>query len=296
MRLHLCGVRGSTQAPGPEFVRVGGHTSCVALAHDGEPPTLVLDAGTGIRRLWDLLDRRPFRGTILLGHLHWDHTHGLPFFRAGDDPSARVEVHVPTFGDHEPAPHQTPDADALTRLAGGMAPPYFPITPDQLRGDWRFLDLDEGLLEVEGFRVLVREIPHKGGRTFGFRVEDDTGVVAYLSDHHPVSLGLGPDGFGPYHPAALELADGADVLLHDSQYTAAEFPARASFGHSTIDYTVGLGAAAGVGQVLLYHHDPARTDAELDAILARLASATVPVDAAREGVVVEVGARAPLVG
>ncbi len=289
MRLYVCGVRGSTQAPGADYARVGGHTSCVALAHDGEPPTLILDAGTGIRRVWDILGRQPFRGSIVLGHLHWDHTHGLPFFRAGDDPGARVDVHVPTVGDHEAPPHQGRHADALTRLSGGMAPPYFPITPDQLRGDWRFHDLDEGILDVEGFRVLVREVPHKGGRTFGLRVEDETGVVAYMSDHHPVSLGPGPDGFGPYHPAALELAAGADVLLHDSQYTAAEFASRADFGHSTVDYAVGLGAAAGVGQVLLYHHDPARTDAELDDILVAHADAGVPVGLALEGAVVEVG-------
>lgn len=288
MRLYICGVRGSTQAPGVEFSRVGGHTSCVALAHDGAPPTLVLDAGSGIRRLWALLDHQPFRGSILLGHLHWDHTHGLPFFRAGDDPDARVDVFVPTLGDHDAPPHQERHADALARLAGGMAPPYFPITPDQLRGDWRFHDLEQGEFEVEGFRVLVREIPHKGGRTFGLRIEDDTGVVAYLSDHHPVSLGPGPEGFGPYHPAALELAAGADVLLHDAQYTAAEFPGRASFGHSTVDYAVGLGVAAGVGQVLLYHHDPARTDVELDAVLASVAGAAVPVGLAVEGAVVEV--------
>lgn len=289
MRLHVCGVRGSTQAPGAAFARTGGHTSCVALSHDGEPPTLILDAGTGIRRLWEILGHRPFHGSILLGHLHWDHTHGLPFFRAGDDPDARVDVFVPTLGDHEPPPHQDADAGGLARLAGGMAPPYFPISPDQLRGDWRFHDLDEGGLDIEGFRVIAREIPHKGGRTFGFRVEDDTGVVAYLSDHHPVSLGAGPHGFGPYHPAALELADGVDVLLHDSQYTAAEFPARGGFGHSTIDYAVGLGVTAGVGRVLLYHHDPARTDDELDDILVEHTDAGIPVGLAVEGAVVDIG-------
>ena len=89
MRVVFCGVRGSTCAPGAEFVRYGGHTSCVALAHDGGPPTLVLDAGTGLRNLTRHLDGQPFRGTILLGHLHWDHTHGLPFFVAGNEAGQR---------------------------------------------------------------------------------------------------------------------------------------------------------------------------------------------------------------
>ncbi|MGH8993342.1 MAG: hypothetical protein ACRDZ7_17675 [Acidimicrobiia bacterium] len=105
MRVHVCGVRGSTPAPGGEFVRYGGHTSGLALAHDGATePTLVLDAGTGLRRVTALLDRAPFRGALLLTHLHWDHTHGTPFFAAGDRPDAR--------GRRPPArrrrPHGTP--------------------------------------------------------------------------------------------------------------------------------------------------------------------------------------------
>ena len=93
MRVHLCGVRGSTPAPGAEFVRYGGHTSCLAVGHDDGPvPTLILDAGTGLRRVTALLDGRPFDGTILLTHLHWDHVHGLPFFRGGDREDARVTL------------------------------------------------------------------------------------------------------------------------------------------------------------------------------------------------------------
>ena len=95
MRLHLCGVRGSTPAPGPDFVEIGGHTSCIAIARDEDAhPTLVLDAGTGLRTVTCLLGERPFDGTILLTHLHWDHTQGLPFFRAGDRPDAGVRQFV----------------------------------------------------------------------------------------------------------------------------------------------------------------------------------------------------------
>src|SRR5690349_3256722 len=99
MRVTVCGTRGSTPAPGPEFVRYGGHTSCVAVAHDGQPPSLILDAGTGIRRVTKLLDGQPYVGAILLGHLHWDHTQGLPFFNSGDNPESRVAVYAPAQGD-----------------------------------------------------------------------------------------------------------------------------------------------------------------------------------------------------
>lgn len=278
--MHLCGVRGSTPAPGPAFTRYGGHTSCVAVARDGEAPRLLLDAGTGIRRVWELLGRRPFTGSVLLGHLHWDHTQGLPFFRAGDDPDAQVTLYLPA---------QSPDGDAEALLARAMSPPHFPIRPSQLRGRWAFGELEEGACELEGFAVLAREIPHKGGRTFGYRVSDGRHSLAYLSDHHPAGLGAGPAGFGPYHGAAWALADGVDLLIHDAQYTAAEFPARAHFGHSAVDYAVGLAAACGVGRLLLFHHDPARTDAEVDALLADLDPCGVALEAAAEETTLELG-------
>ena len=276
MRLVLCGVRGSTPAPGPEFVRVGGHTSCVALAHDGEAPSLLLDAGTGIRRVTHLLDGAPFSGSVLLGHLHWDHTQGLPFFAAGDRPDARVDVYLPAQGDSEAV---------LARL---MSPPHFPITPSELRGTWRFHALEPGEHVIEGFTVVAAEIPHKGGRTFGYRVSDGAASVAYLSDHCPTALGPGPDGAGERHPAALALASRCDVLVHDAQYTEADLPAKASFGHATARYAVGLGEAAGARRVLLFHHDPSRTDAEVEALAASWGSAGVPVAAAVEETVLEI--------
>jgi ribonuclease BN (tRNA processing enzyme) len=112
--------------------------------------------------------------------------------------------------------------------------------------------------------------------------------MAYLSDHGPISLGPGPCGHGEYHAAARELVDGVDVLVHDAQYTAAEFEARRGFGHSTVDYAVGLATECHVGSLLLFHHDPPRTDDELDAVVAGFASAPVRVAAAREGAVVMV--------
>jgi phosphoribosyl 1,2-cyclic phosphodiesterase len=269
-------VRGSTPAPGPDFVRYGGHTSCVAVGRDGEAPRLVLDAGTGLQRLTRELDGQPFRGTILLGHLHWDHTHGLPFFAAGDNPDAEVTLGIPGQGDPTAAP-----VAALERF---MSPPAFPITPRQLRGRWDFVALEPGQHSFEGFDVLIREIPHKGGRTLGFRISDGGRTVAYLSDHSPVVKGDGPDGFGAYHPDAMALAAGADVLVHDAQHTAAEFAVKRDWGHSAVDYAVGLGAEAGVGKVVLFHHDPPRTDDELDALLVEAQAMTsIEVIAASEG-------------
>lgn len=277
-------MRGSTPAPGSDFVRYGGHTSCVALSHGDEPPSLVLDAGTGLQRLTRELNGQPFRGTILLGHLHWDHTHGLPFFAAGDNPEAEVRLGIPAQGDVDEARTGPPEA-MLERF---MSPPAFPITPHQLRGKWEFLALEPGSWSFEGFDVLVREIPHKGGRTFGFRITDNDRTLAYLSDHSPVALGDGPQGLGALHPAALELADGADVLVHDAQHTIEEFAIKRDWGHSAIEYAIGLGIAANAARVVLFHHDPPRTDDQLDAIVAQHADAGVEVIAAREGLSIEV--------
>lgn len=276
MRVHLLGARGSTPATGAAFARYGGNTSCVALAHDDEPPTLVLDAGTGLRGLGGLLGDAPFRGAVLLGHLHWDHTQGLPFCRAIDHDGAEVRLCLPDQEDGAPA------IDVLRR---GMSPPHFPIGPEGLRGSWSFEGLTTGFHHVGGFEVLAMEIPHKGGRTFGYRISDGRASIAYLSDHGPSALGPGPDGWGPYHDAALALADGVDLLIHDAQHTADELPSRALFGHSAADYAVRLGGLAGARSVLLFHHDPTRTDAELDAIVASFAGGPVPVTAAAEGTV-----------
>jgi phosphoribosyl 1,2-cyclic phosphodiesterase len=271
----FCGVRGSTPAPGPEFVRYGGNTSCVALAAGAGAPTLVLDAGTGLQRLAKELDGQPFRGTILLGHLHWDHTHGLPFFPSGDNPESDVTLLMPAQGDPERV------------LERAISPPHFPITPSQLRGTWRFASVEEGEHRLEGFTVLAREIPHKGGRTFGYRVSDRSSTIAYLSDHAPASLSEGPQGLGEFHEAAVTLAQGVDVLVHDAQYTADEFLARRSWGHSAIDYAVGLATTAKARSLVLFHHDPSRTDDQLDTVVASLAGGPVPVSAAYEGMVLD---------
>jgi phosphoribosyl 1,2-cyclic phosphodiesterase len=282
LRVHYCGVRGSLPATGADYVRYGGHTSCLALAHDdASAPSLLLDAGTGLVAATKLFDGEPFAGSILLSHLHWDHTYGLPFFAAGDREDSRVHVITP---------EQDDGRTAVEALTGLMSPPYFPVGPTELRGQWSFDSIAPGgEHEIEGFTVLAREIPHKGGCTLGYRISDGHSALAYLPDHNPTGLGPGEDGFGEYHPAALELARDVDVLVHDSQLFPAELAAEGYFGHALGDYAVQLARRAGARAVVLFHHRYDRTDEQLDAEAQRLGAASAAggpaVSVAAEGTV-----------
>jgi phosphoribosyl 1,2-cyclic phosphodiesterase len=278
VRITLCGTRGSTPAPGLDYVRYGGHTSCLAVTVNGaEVPGLILDAGTGVRQVTQLLNGGPFRGTIALTHLHWDHVHGLPFFRGGDRDDARVRLLLPAPAD---------GSEAVAALARGMSPPHFPITPDQLRGDWQFSGIEPGLLKLGPLTLLARDIPHKGGRTFGYRVSDGSHSIAYLPDHCPTDLGPGPAGLGAFHDAALELADGVDIVMHDSFWYAEDFDPGLTFGHAAAEYAIGLAEAAGAKRVLLLHHRPDRTDAELDKLLDSLPASEIPAALGADGEVI----------
>jgi ribonuclease BN (tRNA processing enzyme) len=248
----------------------------VALAHDGHVPTLLLDAGTGIRRTSSLMNGEPFRGSILLTHLHWDHVQGLPFCDATDRIDSRVTLFVPD---------QLDGADPLEMLSRGMSPPHFPVRADELRGDWSFVSLSSSSLEVEGFCVLVEEIPHKGGRTYGLRVSDGSSTMVYMPDHCPSALGPGPDGLGEYHQAALSLCEGADVLIHDAQLVREELEAEAYFGHAAAEYPVELARRANVSQVVLFHHKQGRVDDDLDAIARRFSGAPVVTVATQHTVI-----------
>jgi ribonuclease BN (tRNA processing enzyme) len=251
----------------------------VAVSHAPDsPPVLLLDAGTGLANVGALLGGQPFAGTLLLTHLHWDHSLGLPFFQAGDRDDARTCLLLPD---------QRDGTGAEELLARVMSPPFFPIAPAGLRGDWRFGTIPPGQFKAEGFTIEAREIPHKGGRTFGYRVSDGRSTFAYVTDHCPTAYGPGPDGLGEYHPDALALAEDADLLVHDAQLLAEELPAEAAFGHAAAEYAARLAVRAGARRLVLFHHKPSRTDAELDDVARRFAAAEIPVTVAAEGTTME---------
>jgi ribonuclease BN (tRNA processing enzyme) len=264
VRVDFLGVRGSVCAPGPDFVRYGGNTSCLVVrADEHAAPALLLDAGTGIRTVTAMLGGAPFRGTILVSHVHWDHVQGLPFFAAGDRAGASVRLVLPAQGGRS----------GRDLIAQTMSPPAFPITPEGLIGAWTFDAVQPGELEVEGFSVRAFEVAHKGGRTFGYTVRSGSTSVGYVPDHAP-ELGVSDD--------ALAALAGVDALVHDAQFLEHERPRAVDYGHATVDDAIRLAERVGAAQLVLFHHGPHRTDDALDEI-GRTFTASIPVLVAAEG-------------
>jgi phosphoribosyl 1,2-cyclic phosphodiesterase len=236
----------------------------------------VLDLGTGLRFWGDTIDAdEPFVGSALVTHIHWDHVQGLPFFTPILRHGAQFDVYGPPQTDHISL------AEAVNDF---MRPPFFPVRTADLMGDIRFHDVWEDDLELDGAKVKVRAVPHVG-LTNGYRIEMGGAVVAYLSDHQMPS-----DGSFAISDGVLELCDGADLLIHDAQYTTDEFPQKSNWGHCTVDYAVHVAQESGARRLALFHHDPSHHDSWLDSILAHARSLDdakgIEVLAAQEGLVI----------
>jgi phosphoribosyl 1,2-cyclic phosphodiesterase len=272
MRLTFLGVRGSTPAPGSDFVRYGGHTSCIAVSREADQcPTLALDAGTGLRCLTGLLDGQAFRGSLLVSHLHWDHFQGVPFFAAGDRDDSRVDVYVP-------AQDGRTGRDLVAQL---MSPPAFPIAPEGLRGSWSFRAQPAGIFSTEDFEVTACDVVHKGGRTYAYVIAADGASVAYVPDHAP---NAGVD------EATLTALAGVDVLVHDAQFLEPERSIADAYGHATVGDAVALAERVNARSLVLFHHGPNRRDDAMDRITDGLTT-DIPIVVAREGLVLDVPAQ-----
>jgi phosphoribosyl 1,2-cyclic phosphodiesterase len=201
---------------------------------------------------------------------------GLPFFPPANRPGARLDVYGPRQ-----------DQGTLSEVFGDlMRPPYFPVHFSELRGDIVFHDVHDDDLMIGNAKVRVRPVPHCGP-TVGYRIEWDGATLAYISDHQaPRSL----DGVDD---AVLELCDGADLLIHDAQYTPDEFEQKAHWGHCTVDYAIKVAKEAGVHRLCLFHHDPAHSDDVLDTLLVEAqdhgAACGVDVISAYEGLTLTLG-------
>lgn len=264
LTIRFWGVRGSIASPGPETVRTGGNTPCVEV-RCGET-LIVLDAGTGMRALGERMLAEGIREcTVLSSHLHWDHIQGLPFFLPAWIPGHRVTI-----------AGRTSIRDALETQ---MTPPCFPVRVADMKAELSFREIANGdRIDVGAASVRAAQLNHPGG-VLGYRVDYGGRSVVYATDTEHYAC---PD------PHLVALARGADVLVYDAMYTPDEYagragPTRVGWGHSTWQAGVAVADAAGVDRLVLFHHDPQRSDAGVDAIEVLAARARPGTVAAREG-------------
>ena len=257
MKARVWGCRGSLAAPGPETVRYGGNTSCVEVrTADGQ--LVVIDAGTGIRGLGLSLDgNRPTRIDVLLTHLHLDHIEGLGFFGPVWDKDCDLHIWGPA----------SPGHSLRDRVAAYFSPPLFPIHLDQIPAQVSFHDVPDEEWEIGGLRLKAQAVIHPGP-TVGYRLEENGKVLTYISDHEP-ALGVDLTQVPPDWISGYNLAERADVLFHDAQYTEEEYGDRTGWGHSSIAHTVSFALITKVRRLLMFHHDPLHSDAQLEAMLVR---------------------------
>lgn len=254
MKVTLWGTRGSLPCAGPETIRYGGNTSCVEVLGD-HGPCLVLDAGTGIRRLGASVAPHLTRIDILLTHLHMDHIQGLGFFAPLQRPG--LEVHL--WG-----PHSTTQ-DLRARLARYLSPPLFPVHLRELPCRLGIHDVPFGRFEIEGLVIHAALVCHPGP-TVGYRITEGTASVTYIPDHEP-ALGARTFPQEPDWTSGFSLAAGVGLLIHDSQYTAAEYDSHVGWGHSSIPQAMAFAAATGARRLVTFHHDPGHPDEMLDRLV-----------------------------
>ena len=280
MIVRIWGARGSLSAPGPSTVSYGGNTSCVELEL-GDGTTLILDAGSGIRELGQrLVERDPGTLYICLTHLHLDHVEGLGFFA----PLWRAGWKLRFWG----PPSTT--ATLQERVSRYLSPPLFPIGLSEAPSEAVFEDVPREPWRVGSAIVEAQTVEHRGP-TIGYRIEEAGGVLAYLPDHEPYLTSALDDP--PEWISGWALAAGADLLLHDSQYTDDEYVGRSGWGHSSGAHAAAFARAADVSRLALFHHDPMRSDRALDQLydqVAELVGKTQePPLIGREGLEIDLG-------
>lgn len=251
MRVTLWGTRGSLPAAGPDTVYYGGNTSCVEVRGD-DGTLLVLDAGTGIRRLGASLRSKRSRVNILLSHFHMDHIQGIGFFEPLHRSDCEVHVWAPASTTLNPR-------DRINRY---LSPPLFPAHVRDLPSRLTLENVPLGTFRVGGLAIAADLVCHPGP-TVGYRITEGDCSIAYLSDHEP-ALGVRRFPGDPDWTSGFELARGVDLLVHDAQYTDFEYAQHVGWGHSSLSQALAFARATGVKRLVTFHHDPSHDDAFLD--------------------------------
>jgi len=268
LRILLHGVRGSVPSPGPQMTRHGGDTICVEVDLGTPTHRLLIDAGTGLRQVAvDTKDPSEVTFDVLFTHFHWDHLEGLGFFPPIFEPQYRFNFRG--------RPEGTGVQEALEEP---FRPPWFPVPLAGTPSNKTYQTLGDESLTFEDIEVTACRLNHPQG-VLGYRIRSGERTIAFATDHEAGDPQI--DG------ALVEWARGADVLVHDAQYTSEDYEPHRGWGHSTWDHAVDAAIAADVGQLIAISHDPSRTDDEIDALVEVARSRFPRTSAARAGMVIE---------
>ncbi len=272
MKIKLWGVRGSIAAPGPETAKYGGNTSCYEVTNDNGD-RIIMDAGTGIRKLGlELMKSLPVKCTLLISHTHWDHIQGFPFFIPVFIPGNKIEIFSPKQFERSLESVMTAQMDYSV----------FPVRTAELSADIRYTNINEGPVEgIEGFDVEALFVCHPVTAA-GYKVTSKGKTVVYTGDHEKFfdqyHKGIAEEDIDPamkeqmqvfvdaQNNRVVEFCRDVDVLIVDAMYKDEEYPLKMGWGHSTIEMDLQLAVDANVKNIVLTHHDPVRTDDQLDEI------------------------------
>lgn len=279
MKVTFWGVRGSVGTSGPHVARIGGNTTCLEIEHGGE--RIIIDAGTGVRPLGDKLFAEaaerggPVVTNLLFTHLHWDHIQGFPFFGPAFVPGNHLSLYGPREGDFT--------LEATLRRQ--MRPPSFPVPLEIMGADMSFTTVDHGdTFEIGPFTVTALGLDHPQG-CLGYRIAAGNATLCFATDtEHREDGALGD--------AILHLARDVDLLIHDGQYTQAEYdgrvgPPRKGWGHSTHTAAADIARAVGARGLALFHHDPSHDDDTVEAMAREVWDRFHGAIPAREGLTLE---------
>ena len=277
MKIKFWGVRGSIPCPGPHTVRYGGNTSCIEVRLPEMGRLIIIDAGSGIRELGNYLmthdlPKGPIHTDIFLSHTHWDHIMGFPFFNPGHVPTTKLKIYGPV----------ALEGDSLEEImAGQMTYRYFPIREVELAADIQYIELKEDRLDLGDGLILTTKYLNHPILCLGYRFEYQGKTFCTAYDTEPFRNLFPADPDDPAYDelmaaegqlvaeeqnrAVEKFIAGADLLVHDSQYTRQEYePAKVGWGHSPLEHACESAGRAAVKELALFHHDPMHTDDQLD--------------------------------
>ena len=263
MRVRFWGTRGTRPTPGVRTIRYGGNTACVEVRTKNNE-LVIVDAGSGIAELGTTLRQEaPLTAHVLITHTHWDHIQGFPYFGPNFLPTTRLTV----IGPHGSM------KSLQSAFADQMDPTYFPLRMDEMPAQIEFVEVGPSTaFDIAGLRITTHEMHHPIA-TFGYRIEEEGAAFVFATDnesHLDLAANLAPAAkqlAWAAHDALVEWAAGAELLVHDAQYSWPEYQRHMGWGHSTFDYAVQVAEGAKARQLAFFHHDPEHSDNEIDALV-----------------------------